>query len=128
MKNGLAETSQETITAPKMYVEMEQEENVARGYVMVTEILAYKATKEPRRYTPERPGLKGEIMKNKDGKTMYVEVSSKPYFCQTKEQEIVFIQNHPGMRIETHSIQLLKSTAIKYINSPRNMEAFKEKE
>ena len=125
-KDGLVAASDtETTTAPKtMYEEIEQEENVARGYVGVTEILAYEATEEPRRYSPENIGEQGEIRKDKSGNVLYVEKSRKPYFCQTKEQEVIFAENNPTLRLETHSIQLLKSTAIKYLNSARNMKQF----
>lgn len=129
-KEGLAETVETaTIPAPKtMYVEMEQDENVARGCVRVKELIAYEATKEPRRYSPDEVGGEGEIMTDRDGKTLYVENPHKPCFCQTAEQERVFAENNSGVRIETFTIQLLKSTAIKFLNDPQNMEQFKEKE
>ena len=126
-EKGLAETSVETIPAP-MYVEMEQDEDVARGCVKVTELIMYDVTKEKRRYTPEKPGIKGEIMKDKEGNVLYVEIGHKPYFCQTKEQEITFAANNPDARIETHTLQVLKQTAIGFLNSERNMEQFKEKD
>lgn len=121
-----------TTEAPKkkkyeMYEEMEQGENVARGCVKVTEIIAYDATKEPRRYSPEKEGQRGEIRKDKDGNILYVEVSRGPYFCQTKEQERIFMEKNPGIRTETFEIQLLESTAIKYIENPENMKQFPEK-
>jgi len=130
MTEGLAEAVEPTTTeAPKtMYREVEQDENVARGCVKVTEIIAYDATKEPRRYTPEKPGIKGEIRKDRDGNILYVEVPRKPCFCQTKEQEAVFAENNPDVRTETFEIQLLKSTAIKYLDDPENMKQFEKKE
>jgi hypothetical protein len=124
-KIGLAETPKETISAP-MFIEMEQDDNVARGHVRLKELIAYKATKEPRRYAPETLNAKGEIRKDKDGNILYVEIPSRPYFCQTPEQERIFNENNSDKRIETFTIDLLKSTAIKKINDPDNMEQFKE--
>jgi len=117
-----AETA--TTKAPEMYEKMEQGENVARGCVQVTEIIAYDATKEPRRYSPEKAGGIGEIMKDKEGNILYVEIGRQPYFCQTKEQESIFAENNPGIRTETFGIQLLKSTAIRYLNDPENVKQF----
>lgn len=108
----------------KMYMEMEQDEDVAMGCVKVTEIIAYEATKEPRRHSPEKPGDKGEIMTDKDGNILYVEIGRGPYFCQTKEQEHIFMEKNPGVRTETFSIQLLKSTAIEYIENDENVKQF----
>ncbi len=127
-KDGLAETSVVETTPAPMYVEIEQDENVARGCVRVKELIAYEATKEPRRCTPEKPGGKGEIKTDREGNTLYVEVPRKPYFCQTSEEERIFSKNNsdPKIRIETFTIQLLKSTAIDFINDPDNMEQFKE--
>lgn len=136
-RQGQAEAAGTTVAAtteaPKkkeyeMYEEMEQGENVARGCVKVTEIIAYDATKEPRRYMPEKAGDKGEIMTDKEGNILYVEVGRQPYFCQTKEQESIFAENNPGIRTETFGIQLLKSTAIKYLDDPRNIKQFTKKE
>lgn len=103
-----------TIKAPKkmlMYEEMEQDENVAKGCVKVTEIIAYDVV-----------GKK----KDEDGKETIVEKGRRPYFCQTKEQENVFTENNPGIRTETFGVQLLKSTAIKKLNDPENMKQFKK--
>jgi hypothetical protein len=124
--SGLAKTSKETISAPTMYREIEQEENVARGCVEVIEIIAYDATKKARRRIPEKDGLAGEIMKDKDGKTLYVENGRAPYFCQDTEQAMTFSENNPGVRTETFTVQLRKRTAIKYLDDPRNMKQFKE--
>ncbi len=126
-KPGLVEASQGTTSAPKtMYREIEQAENVARGYVEVIEIIAYDATKEPRRHPPEKPGLKGEVMK-KDGAILYVEISHAPYFCQDPEDALVFAENNPDARTETFTVQVRKSTAIKYLDAPRNMKQFERK-
>jgi len=124
MKEGLAATpTVGTTSAPKeMYdATIEQSENVARGCVMVTEILAYDATKK------ERRNAENEVKKDRDGNILYVEVPRCPYFCQTKEQETIFSRNNPGVRTETFEIQLLKSTAIKCLNDPENMKQFVRK-
>ena len=122
---GLAETAEATTPAPKkMYRELEQGENVARGCVEVKELIAYEATSEPRRCAPEKPGIKGEIKTDRDGKILYVEISRKPCFCQTPEQERIFRENNSDSRIETFTIQLLKSTAIEAIDNPENMKQF----
>ena len=113
---GLAAASEETTVAPTMYQEIEQAENVARGCAETTELIAYEATKEPRRHTPEKPGLQGEKKTDREGNVLYVEIPHGPYFCQTKEQEVVFKENHPNMRIESYAIQLLKNTAKKLID------------
>lgn len=126
MSNGTTKTSEETTKAPTMYREIEQEENVARGHVEVIEIIAYKATKEPRRHPPERNQDKGEIVK-KDGQTLYVEVSSGPYFCQDPEDAQVFTENNPDLRTESFTVQVRKSTAIKYLDAPENMKQFERK-
>lgn len=123
---GLAGTDKPTTSAPTMYQEIEQGENVARGCVEVIEIIAYDPTTEPRRHPPEKDGLKGEIMKDKDNNTLYVENSRPPYFCQDPEQSMIFAENNPKARTETFTIQLRKSTAIKEIDAPRNMKQFKE--
>jgi len=96
--------------APTMYREIEQDVEVPRGYVKVTEIIAY-----------EKAGKR----KNEDGKEEILEKRHGKYFCQDTEDVNVFKANNPGLRIETFSIQLQKSTAIRYIDSPENMEQFK---
>ena len=127
MTQGLAKTSEETTKAPTMYQEIEQGENVARGHVEIIEIIAYDATKEPMRHLPEKDGTAGEIKKDKEGKTLYVEIGRKPYFCQDPEDALVFAENNPGVRTETFTIQVRKSTAVKYLDSPRNMKQFERK-
>ncbi len=124
---GLASAQKGTTDAPKMYKEIEQNENVARGHIEVIEIIAYDATKEPRRRIPEKDGLSGEIMKDKDGNTLYVEVSRGPYFCQDPEDALIFAENNPDTRTETFTVQVRKSTAIKYLDDPGNMKQFKRK-
>ncbi len=126
MSQGLAKTSEETTKAPTMYQEIVQDENVARGHVEVIEIIAYDATKEPRRHIPEKDGLVGEIRKDKDGNILYVEVSRGPYFCQDPEDAQIFAENNPNTRTESFTVQVRKSTAIKYLNAPDNMKQFEE--
>ena len=108
---GLATAPKVEITAApkKMYQEIEQEEEVSRGYVKVMEIIAYDVV-----------GKK----KNEDGKEIVIERGRKPYFCQNREDITVFLENNPGARIETFGIQLLKSAAIKYLDDPENMKQF----
>ena len=112
--------------ASTMYKEIEQNENVARGHVEVIEIIAYKATKQPRRHPPEKPGIEGEIRKDRQGNILYVETSSGPYFCQDPEDSLIFTENNPDLRTETFTVQVRKTTAIKYLNAPENMKQFKE--
>ncbi len=126
MSNGTTKTSEETTKAPTMYQEIEQSENVARGHVEVIEIIAYDATKVPRRHPPERNQDKGEIRKDSDGNILYVENSRGPYFCQDPEAALVFAENNPNTRTESFTVQVRKSTAIKYLDAPENMKQFKE--
>lgn len=126
MNEGLAKAPKETTKAPTMYQEIVQDENVARGHVEVIEIIAYDATKEPRRHIPEKDGLVGEIRKDKDGNILYVEVSRGPYFCQDPEDAQIFAENNPNTRTESFTVQVRKSTAIKYLNAPDNMKQFEE--
>ena len=128
MSDGLAKTSKEITKAPTMYREIEQDDNVARGHVEVIEIIAYDATKEPRRRIPEKDGLVGEIMKDKDGSVLYVEKGRAPYFCQDPEDALIFAENNPDARTETFTVQVRKSTAIEYLDAPRNMKQFKKRE
>ncbi len=128
MSDGLAKTSKETTKAPTMYREIEQDDNVARGHVEVIEIIAYDATKEPRRHPPDKGQVQGEKMKDKDGNILYVEISRGPYFCQDPEDAQIFSENNPDTRTETFTVQVRKSTAIKYLDSPENMEQFKKRE
>ena len=129
MNEGLAKTSEkETTKAPTMYREVEQNENIARGHVEVIEIIAYDATEEPRRHPLEKGETQGRIKKDADGNTMYVESPRAPYFCQDPEDALVFAENNPKVRTETFTVQVRKSTAIQYLDAPRNMEQFKKME
>ena len=130
--DGLAVTPEGTTAAPKgLYKEIEQGDEVARGHVQVKEIIAYDFVEK--RKVIERDKLGNEI----GSKMVVIENGRKPYFCQTKEQELIFKENNPGVRtedsnsgvrMESFSIQLLKSTAIKYLDDPRNVEQFTKKE
>ncbi len=129
MNDGLATTSKkETTKAPTMYREVEQNENIARGHVEVIEIIAYDATKEPRRHPLEKGETKGRTKKDEDGNTMYVENPRAPYFCQDPEDALIFAENNPKARTETFTVQVRKSTAIQYLNAPENMKQFKKRE
>ncbi len=108
-KEGLAEAPVTTTPAPGMYEEIEQGDDVARGCVKVVELIAYDKF--------------GEKV-NDVGKVTILENSRKPVFCQTKEQELIYNKNNPDARIESFSIQLLKSTAIDKMNSLDNMKKF----
>ncbi len=133
---GLAETPEGTTAAPTLYEEIEQGDDVAKGHVQVKEIIAYDFVEKRR--VIERDKLGNEI----GSKMVIIENGRKPYFCQTKEQEVIFLENNPGVRTEdsnkviiaasgvrteSFDIQLLKSTAIKYLNDPRNVEQFTSK-
>ena len=127
MNEGLAKTSKEITKAPTMYREVEQDENVARGCVEIIEIIAYDATKEPMRHPLEKGETKGRIKKDADGDTLYVEVARDPYFCQDPEDALIFSENNPDSRTETFTVQLRKSTAVKYLDAPRNMKQFERR-
>ncbi len=128
MNEGLAKAPKETTKAPTMYQEIEQGENVARGHVEVIEIIAYDPTKEPRRHPLEKGETQGRIKKDNDGATMYVESPRAPYFCQDPEDALTFAENNPDARTETFTIQIRKSTAIEYLDAPRNMKQFVKQE
>lgn len=125
---GQAGAASATTSAPTMYREIEQEENVARGHVEIIEIIAYDATKEPRRHPLEKGETKGRIKKDADGNTMYVERSRGPYFCQDPEDALIFTENNPDTRTETFTVQVRKSTAVQYLDSPSNMKQFEKRE
>ena len=95
-----------------MYKEIEQDENVARGHIKIIEIIAYEVT-----------GKK----KNEDGIEKNIEIGH-PYFCQDIEDELVFANNNPGKRTEKFTVEVLKSTAIRYLDDPENVKQFVRKE
>ncbi len=84
-------------------------ENVAIGCMKVTEMIVYDAI-----------GTKT----NDVGKIEITERGRRPYFCRTTEEEVILKKNNPDARIETFTIQLLKSTAEKYLNDPENKKLF----
>lgn len=49
---------------------------------------------------------------------------NKIYFCRTSEEEQIFSENNPGVKTETFHIELLNSTADKYLNDPENRKQF----
>ena len=128
MSDGLAKTSKETTKAPTMYREVEQDDNVARGHVEVIEIIAYDRTKEPKRHPLERGETKGRVKKDDDGNVLYVEKGRAPYFCQDPEDALIFAENNPDARTETFTVQVRKSTAVKYLDAPENMKQFEKRE
>ena len=119
-EDGLAVAPKGTTIAPGMYEDIEAVEDVARGHVLVVELIVYEFDRME------------EVIDDLDGKATgkmrKVEKSRRPYFCQTKEQEVVFAENNPDGRIETFTVQLLKSTAIAKLNDPENMKQFRIRE
>ena len=124
MSQGLAKAPEEITKAPTMYQDIEQGENVARGCASVIEVIPYDITKEPRRHPPDRDRMEGDIMKDKNGNTLYVEIPRKPLFCQDPEDVTVFTESNPKVRVETFTIQIRKTTAKNYIDSEYNMKSF----
>ena len=118
---GQAQAAGMAITqAPEgMYEEIEQGENVARGCVRVIELIAYDFD----RMEKEKDEQTGKYT----GKEIPIEKGRAPCFCQSPEDEVVYRANNPKARIESFGIQLLKSTAIKYLNDPENMKQFIER-
>jgi hypothetical protein len=103
----------EDVKPRTMYKEIEQDENVARGCVKVIEIIAYDPV--------------GKKRNEDDTKDVIIERGRAPYFCQDAEDELIFAENNPDARTEKFNVQLLKSTAIKYLNAPENMRQFTRK-
>ena len=87
-------------------------ENVAIGCTKVTELIAYDVVGKET---------------NDAGKVKIIERGRRPYFCKTAEEEIIFKQNNPDARIETFTIQLLKSTAKERLDDPENKKQFAPK-
>lgn len=119
MSDGLAKALKETTKAPTMYREIEQDDNVARGHVEVIEIIAYDFVRNE--------DVIDELSGDPTGRTRRVEKGRAPYFCQDPEDALIFAENNPDARTETFTIQVRKSTAIKYLDAPRNMKQFKKK-
>ncbi len=117
-KDGLAVAPEGTTPAPKaMYREEEQDETVARGCVRITEVIAYDFVRMET-IKDEQTGQDTD-MKRK------IEKSRGPYFYQDSEDFIVFKENNPKARLETFGIQVQRSTAVRYINKPENIEQFR---
>jgi len=111
--SGLVETPDERTTSTPFYREMEQDENVAKGCIKVTEIIVY-----------DPAGTR----KDEEGIERPVEKARRPYYCQDREDLRFFESKNPNSRIETFTIQLLKSTAVKYLNDPENAGQFRRNE
>lgn len=119
-EKGLAGAPARTTAAPKgMYQEIEALEDVAKGHVVVKELIAYDFDRMEE--------VIDELTGQPTGKMRKIEKSRKPCFCQTPEDEAIYKANNSEARIETFGIQLLKSTAIKYLNDPENMKQFIER-
>lgn len=76
-------------------LELGAEEPVVRGHMKITEIIVEKLI---------------------DGKRIF--------FCRTPEEEMIFSGNNPGVKTETFHIEMLVSTANKYLNGPENRKQF----
>ena len=117
-KEGLAETAEATTSAPTMYREEEQDETVARGCVRITEVIVYDFLRMHK--------ILDELTGQPTGQERKIEKSRGPYFYQDSEDFLIFKENNPKSRFETFGIQVLKSTAKKYMNNPENMKQFKK--
>jgi hypothetical protein len=95
-----------------MFKDIEQGDNVAKGHVELIEIIAYDVVGKRKNYFDE-------IVDD--------EKSRGPFFCQDKEDEMFFRENNAKSRIETFTIQMLKSTAVKHIDNPDNVKQFARK-
>ena len=103
--------------AATMYKEIIQGEDVPRGYIKLIQIIPYDKAKVK----------KIDVEKNKVV-MVDTEIGRRSYFCQDKEDLLIFKENNPEPRLETHDVQVLKSTAVKYLNDPENMKEFVKKE
>ena len=118
MSDGLAVAPKGTTSAPKgMYREEEQDESVARGCVRIKQVIAYDFVRNET-VMDELTGKPTDMKKK-------IEKGRKPCFYQDVEDFLIFKENNPKARLETFNIQMLRSTAIKYINKPSNMKQFK---
>ena len=118
-KTGLAEAPDGTTSAPKgMYRDEEQDETVARGCVRVTQVNAYDFVR--------KEIVKDELTGEDTDRERVIEKSRGPYFYQDSEDFIVFKENNPDARLETFGIQVLKSTAVKRMDNPKNMKQFRK--
>ncbi len=118
-EKGLAGAPARTTPAPKgMYREGEQDETVARGCVRITEVIAYDFVR--------MEIVKDESTGKPTNMKRRIEKSRGPYFYQDSEDFLIFKENNPKARLETFGIQVLRSTAVKYINKPENIEQFRK--
>lgn len=58
-------------------------------------------------------------------KVTQINMGGQKYFCVTDEEERQFLESHSG-ESETFKIELPISTARKYLDAPKNVEAFKK--
>lgn len=89
--------------------EKDREEDVPRGYVKVIQLITYAIE-------GKRKNEFDELVDNKVGKGVF--------FCQKEEDKDKFIGKNKDLFIESFTIQLRESTAIDYLDSPENMDAF----
>ena len=61
-------------------------------------------------------------------KITQVNAHGKEYFCIDAQEEIIFMENHPGAKTETFKIELPASVADKYLNDPENKKHFTRKD
>jgi len=111
MKDGTTAVTEKKTPAP-MYKEIppeERGEHIAKGHVEVIQLIVYEVV-----------GMKeneyGEKIPDKEGRGSF--------FCQDPEDVNVFMKLNPKLETEQFTVQLLKSTAMKYINNPENMKRF----
>lgn len=83
--------------------------------IEMLEILAKKQTQENSESQEMETRLKKVIQINADGKR---------FFCTTPQEQQIFIENNPGVRMETFNIELLEYTANEYLNDPENKKQF----
>jgi len=108
MKDGTTEVTEKKTPAP-MFEEIEQGDDIAKGHVKVIQLNVYEVV-----------GTK----KNEYGETIPDKEGRGSFFCQDPEDVNVFMKLNPKLETEQFTVQLMKSTAIKYINNPENMKRF----
>ena len=97
-------------TAPKkMFKNIEQNENVPRGYVEIIQIIIYEKT---------------GTTKNDADREVDTYTPLGIFFCQDKEDELKITTKYSKNKMEVFTIQTLKSIAEKYIDNPDNMKEF----
>ena len=108
MKDGTTAVTEKTTPVP-MFVEIEQGDDVAKGHVKVIQLNVYEVV-----------GMK----ENEYGEMIPDKVGRGSFFCQDPEDVNVFQKLNPKLETEQFTVQLLKSTAMKYIDNPENMKRF----